>query len=136
MRTAAQVAGYVLIALILFGLLALLPLYVDWLWFQDLGYAGIFTTILGSRVFLGVATGFVFFVLVWGSAVYALRSNAGHLELYTMDVNLPIFLDRMVRRGVQFIVLAGAVVVSVLAGLEASTHWESFLTFRNAVPFG
>ena len=136
MRTAAQVAGYVLIALILLGLLALLPLYVDWLWFHDLGYAGVFTTILGSRLFLGVVTGLVFFVLVWGSAVYALRSNAGQLELYTMDVNLPIFLDRMVRRGVQFVVLAGSVLVSVLAGLEASTHWESFITFRNAVPFG
>ncbi len=136
MRSAVQVAGYLLIALVLVGLIALLPLYVDWLWFQDLGYGGVFSTILGSRVLLGVVTGLLFFVLVWGSAAYALRSNAGQLELYTMDVNLPIFLDRMVRRGVQFVVLAGAVVVSVLAGLEASTHWESFLTFRNAVPFG
>jgi len=136
MQSMRQALAYGILALVVVGAAAALPLYIDWLWFSDLGYSSVFGKILGSRVLLGLVTGALFFVLVGGSAWYALRSNAGRLELYTMDANLPIFLDRMIRRGVEFLVLLGAIIVSVLAGLQASTHWQSWINYQNYVPFG
>ncbi len=134
--TVKKAVAWGLVIILALFLLSAIPLYVDWLWFQNLGYGGVFSTILASRIVLGLVVGVIFFAIVWGSAWYALRSSSGRLELYTVEGRLPIFLDRMIRRGVEFIVLFGGIVLSVLVGLEASTHWQSWLQFTHCVPFG
>lgn len=40
-------------------------LYVDWLWFQDVGYASIFTTILSYKTVLGASAGALFALLLY-----------------------------------------------------------------------
>ncbi len=132
-RTAAAWGIAIVVAVLL---LTSIPLYVDWLWFKDLGYAQVFSLILKSKGLLASLTGSLFFLIVWGSASWALKSSSGRVALYTGEVNIPIFLDRVIRRGVEFIVLAGSIAVSVLVGLEAMTHWQSWIAFRNYVPFG
>lgn len=132
-RTAVAWATAAIVAVLL---LTSIPLYVDWLWFKDLGYAQTFSLILKSKGLLATVTGSLFFLIVWGSASWALKSSSGRVALYTGEVNIPIFLDRVIRRGVEFIVIAGSVLVSVLVGLEAMTHWQSWINFRNYVPFG
>ncbi|MCC6485657.1 MAG: UPF0182 family protein, partial [Armatimonadetes bacterium] len=131
-----RIVVWVLAGLLALVVLSAVPLYVDWIWFLSLGYGRIFSTILLSKIALGVVVGALFFAVVWGNAWYALRSSSGRLELYTVDGRLPIFFDRMIRRGVEFIVLFGGIVLSVLIGLEAATHWQSWLQFSNYVPFG
>lgn len=136
MNQVKKAIAYGVLAVVIVLLFSALPLYVDWLWFKDLGYQQVFTTILSSRVLLGVVTAVLFFLVVWSSARYALKSNANRIELYTMEANLPIFLDRIIQRGVEYVVLFGSLILAFLVGLEASTNWESWLAFRNAVPFG
>lgn len=132
-RTAVAWAIAIAVAL---ALLTSVPLYVDWLWFKDLGYAGVFARILKSKGLLATVTGSLFFLIVWGSAQWALKSSTGRVALYTGEVNIPVFLDRVIRRGVEFLVFAGSIVLAVLVGLGAMTHWQSWIAFTNYVPFG
>ena len=136
MRGLKQAIGYGIALIAVVAVLAALPLYVDWLWFKDLGYSRVFSTVLASKTLLGISAGLLFFLVVWGSAWYALKTSSGRIELYTSDVNIPVFLDRIIRRGVEFVVLFGSIVLAILVGLGASTYWQSWIAFRNYVPFG
>jgi uncharacterized membrane protein (UPF0182 family) len=54
-----------LLILVVLGLVGqAVPLYTDWLWFQEVGYAGVFVTILTLRgwLFLGVGLGTFLFL--------------------------------------------------------------------------
>jgi uncharacterized membrane protein (UPF0182 family) len=64
MRNRKWVVGLVL-ALIALGFFnTAVILWVDWLWFQDLGYPVLFTKSLVTQVVLFAVSGIVFFVLV------------------------------------------------------------------------
>ena len=59
----------VLFVLLLLSLGNSLALYVDWLWFEEVGYQSVFTTLLSSQILVGGAFGAVFF-LVFFTNVY------------------------------------------------------------------
>ena len=45
-------------------------------------------------------------------------------------------MERLARVGVRLVVLGGSLALGLLAGLEASTHWEEYLQFRHPQRFG
>jgi len=132
-RTALMYGLVALVAVILFSGI---PLYVDWLWFDDLGYSEVFSKIISSKLLLAAASGVIFFLVVWGNAWFALQRSSNRLDLYTVEGRLPIFVDRVIRRGVEFIVLFGGILLAIMVALEAATHWQSWINFTNYVPFG
>ena len=52
-------------------------LYVDWLWFQDVGYAQIFATILSYKTMLGASSGGLFALLIYVNLKIASSASAG-----------------------------------------------------------
>ena len=61
------------LALVVLGVVGqVVPLYTDWLWFQEVGYTAVFLSVLGYRgaVFTAVAVA-VPYVLTWPLAVLA-----------------------------------------------------------------
>ena len=126
-RTAAAWGIAIVVAVLL---LTSIPLYVDWLWFKDLGYQQVFSLILKSKGLLASLTGSLFFLIVWGSASWALKSSSGRVALYTGEVNIPVFLDRVIRRGVEFIVLAGSIALGLASGAALGTVAGAILESR------
>ena len=54
-----------LVVFLVLGLVAqVVPLYTDWLWFQEVGYTEVFTTTLALRgsLFAGLAVGVLIFL--------------------------------------------------------------------------
>ena len=90
-------------------------LYADWLWFDSLGYVSVFKTVLFSKIGLGIAVFLVFFVVLL--------------------LNFMV-LKRNVNIGFQKIYLLVIFVVSLLAGLMASSFWFTVLRYLNYVGFG
>jgi uncharacterized membrane protein (UPF0182 family) len=108
--------------------------YTDWLWFQEVGFQGVFLRILGARAALGALT----FVLAFGFLFANLRAGfqglrRRELVIETQDGPRMITLDPGRLRP---LVHAGAGVAALLLALLASAGWQSWLFYLNATPFG
>jgi len=110
-------------------------LYTDLLWFRSLGYGTIFSTILLTRVGIGLLLGFLFFLLLYGNLWYA-RRIAPAPPVSIVDNELLERGFRIARRAVGLLLFIGSVVVSAMVGLEAATHWEKWLIYFNPTLFG
>jgi hypothetical protein len=125
-----------LLVLLALGVVAqVVPLYTDWLWFQEVGYTGVFTKTLALRgtLFSAMAVGVL--VFLYANLTFAVRTAAPDVIWELEDqLGLPgrVVIEPLLRRFMP-IVLA---VISVAAGLRAGTHWETVLGYFNAVPFG
>lgn len=123
---AIAVVAIALFSLVVFGR----GVYTDWLWFDNLGYRGIFVTVLLTRIGL-FAAGVVAMALLLGASVYAaLRFSRGDVAL-TLPDELLDFMSRALVR----ISIVAIVVLSVIFGGIVASRWEVFLRFSNAIPF-
>jgi len=124
--------GLVLVAFAFVG--QVVPLYTDWLWFQEVGYSQVFLTMLSYRggLFTAVALGVLIFLYV--NLTFAARTARPDVLWELEDqLGLPgrVVIEPLIRRFLP-VVLA---LISFLSGLRASAHWEMVLGYRNAVPF-
>lgn len=123
------------LALVLFLFLfssSLAAFYIDFLWFQTLGYTSRFWTVFFSRVVLGVAVGLLFagslFLNGW-IAKGSLRRLPENVIPYPYE---RFFLPRRLT-----LILAGVSLgVGLLAGLALSGQWLVVQNFFQGLPFG
>src|SRR5258706_2810494 len=113
---------------------SLIRFYTDWLWFGEVGYQQVFTTIVQSEASL-FTIAFVASV-IW--LVFNLRIALGSIgedrPIFTTQQGIEVALPG--RQQLRTIVSAIAMVLSALIGLFASSQWETWVTWRHAVPFG
>ncbi|MCL5104836.1 MAG: UPF0182 family protein [Armatimonadetes bacterium] len=114
---------------------ALVRLYTDWLWFKDLGYSVVFTKKLITQVGIGLVMGALFFALIYGNLWYA-RRIAPPPSPMSMEQQLLERLGTLARRGIGIVIFLGSIVISAMVALEAATHWEEWLIYSHATPFG
>lgn len=127
------------------ALLLLLIIWPSWagfyttlLWFQNLGYQPVFSTILKTKSTLSLVTGIIAGLIVWLNFRLALRlaptgpQRAEHF--FTIEgeqIKAPDLSDLVGK-----LVKPAAVVAGVLAGSMAWGNWETWLQFRHQVAFG
>jgi uncharacterized membrane protein (UPF0182 family) len=126
--------GLIVIALVVLTAPQLVRFYTDWLWFGELGFRQVFTTILRTQSLLFVS-GFVL-SLVW----CALNVK---VAVATMGDRRPTFVTREGievqmpgRDQIQRLALSALTVVAGLIGLYAANQWNVWLAYLNAEPFG
>ncbi|NLN78475.1 MAG: UPF0182 family protein [Armatimonadetes bacterium] len=132
-RFAWPLVAAIVALLVIFGG-ALVGLYTDYLWFKDLGYQKVFTTRLGTQLTIGFLFGALFFAIIYGNLWYA-RRIAPPSPPVGLEQQLLERLGRLARRGLGLLLFAGSVVVSVMVGLEAATHWQQWLMYSHASSF-
>ena len=125
------VAGFLLV---MFGSV-FLGLYVDWLWYAEVHYGGVFRTVLLTKVALGAATGLVAFAIVYGNLRIALRHPREALYRMVQGEGA-LVMKQVLDRFLGPVAFAGAVVIALVAGSKGSGEWEHLLLFQNATPFG
>ncbi len=130
------VIGIVIAAIVVVIALSgrLLGLYVDWLWFGEVGFRGVFWTRIWWQVLVGLAAAAVFFVIVAFNVELGRRLAPTFRVTETGDLLEP--RSEMVRRLVTYGGLGVSLLAAVLAGLSASSQWQTFLLFFKQVPFG
>ena len=123
-------------ALLILFILARLAvgLYVDRLWFDELGFRGVFNTRIGAQVWL-------FFAGFGVSAAYILGTIAlaSRLPLEIRGTAVSPFQEfdlRAVRRLALLGAVVGTLFLAVIFGATASAQWEQILQFIHAQPFG
>jgi len=125
----------VIILLVLFSLLGqVVPLYTDYLWFQEVKLTSVFTTILWAKAALALVAGLAFAIFVYVNVLLAARSTSGDVLVELDDpFGLPsrLIIEPLFRR----FLLPGALLLGLFAASQASGQWEVFLRYLNAQPF-
>lgn len=109
--------------------------YTDWLWFDQLGYLSVYTTILTTRITLFVV-GFLVFLALFGVNVYFASKYSPHGVAPQAQLNIPEEALMWARRLVTVGTIAGAVLLAVVFGAAASGQWEVVLRFTSSEMFG
>ena len=110
-------------------------LYTDWLWFREVGYTGVFVTVLLTRALLVVAAMVVVFTVLYVNARLAARRAAPDV-LWELDnqLRLPAYGAIQAATGRALPLVLGA--LALVIGLGAAGSWPIVLGWLNQGPFG
>ena len=126
------------IALTVIGLLLVGPrfidAYVDWLWFGELGYRSVFTTVLVTRLIVFVVIGLLVGGIVFASLAMAYRTRPVFVPSNGSD---PVARYRtVVMSRLRVIAIGVPVAIGLLAGVVAQTYWVRIQLFLHGSEFG
>ncbi len=113
---------------------SLVGFYTDWLWFGEVGYQQIFTTILRAQTTTFTVVFAVSALWLAMNLNLALKAVGDVRPVFTTREGLEVVLPG--RQQLRGIVLGVAILTAVLIGLYASGRWLTWLSWLNAVPFG
>jgi len=130
-----SLVGPAIIVLVVLAVLGpAVPLYTDYLWFQEVKLTSVFTTILWTRAALALVAGLIFAAFVYVNLLLAARSTSGDVLVELDDpFGLPsrLIIEPLFKR----FLLPGALLLGFLAASSASGQWEVLLRYLNAQPF-
>jgi uncharacterized membrane protein (UPF0182 family) len=116
------------------GLPAVAVFYTDWLWFREVGYEQVFLRSLTASSLVTALTALVVFLVLAGNLTVALRAaRPRQFMIATAAGPQTIVVDPT---SIRTVVLLAAAGVAALVGLFAGSHWETWLYFIHATPFG
>ena len=122
-------------AFVALGLVAqLIPLYTDYLWFQELGYSQVFVTTLGMRGTLFAIVALVVALFLWANLTFAARTAAPDVLWELEDqLGLPgrVVIEPLIHRFMPAVLS----LIAFVSGLRASAAWETVLGYLNRAPF-
>ncbi|MDK2824450.1 MAG: uncharacterized protein PWP71_2368 [Clostridia bacterium] len=122
-----------LILLILFSLPKLLNLWVDFLWFKEVGYEELFIKTLLAKLTIGGVTFFIVSLATFITLHFTLRFKP---TIKIEDDNV-ININTSKKNNKVFLLTLPSLLLGLFAGLLAATAlWEDILLFLNQVPFG
>jgi len=129
----------VVIALFIFMALAfstVIGLYIDWLFFKEVSYEGVFLKILSGKIFTGMAVGFISFAFIFINALPVVKAQFPVLQIAFSD-QIGISLNTDILKKLSWPAgLFIAILIGVFAGLWGSTLWYQVLAFSNAITTG
>lgn len=113
----------------------LINLVSDWLWFGEVGFTNIYTTILAAKLLLFFASaGLVFLILFINHRFLRSRSR----QNFNRPITIQISEDRGpidISNNVDKLFIAAFALISVFFGLSIAGSWQTVLEFMNASRF-
>src|SRR5271165_5024162 len=108
--------------------------YVDWLWFGELGYRSVFTTVLLTRLVVFLVIGLLVGGIVFASLAMAYRTRPVFVP---SNGNDPVARYRTVVMSRLRVIGTGIpVAIGLLAGIVAQTYWVRVQLFLHGGDFG
>ncbi len=125
------IAVVILLALLAAGA----SLYTDLLWFREVGFSDVFTTTLRTKLLLFVVFGTAMAAIVGANIVIAHRLRPPFRPTSLEQQNLDRY--RVATEPyLLVIVIAVSALIGLLAGVNATGSWRTWLAWRNQVSFG
>jgi uncharacterized membrane protein (UPF0182 family) len=133
--TRVQIGTLVAVLVAIAGLGQGVGLYTDWLWFQEVGYTGVFVTMLLTRAILVAAAAVAVFTVLYVNARLAARRAAPDV-LWELDnqLRLPAYgaIQAATGRALPLVLAPVALVI----GLGAAGSWSVVLGWFHQGAFG
>ncbi len=129
------VAG--ILVLLLLGGSRLLNLYVDWLWFGEVGFRSVFSTKLFTNILLFLIGGLLIGGLAALSMWIAYRSRPVFVPVTGPEDPIARYRTLIIQR-VRLFAIGIPVVIGLIAGFasQAPGNWQLVQLFLNSTPFG
>jgi len=119
--------------ILFFFISPLIRLLAEWPWFSALGYERVFGTRLVATLVLGIVTGGIAFVFLYGNLRFAQRGVVPNPVVMQMNAQTPALdVTRLVRR----LALPVALGLALLFALGVGSAWMPVLQFLHQTPFG
>lgn len=126
--------GVAILVLLLVGP-RLVGLATDWLWFSDVGYTRVFSTIVWTRVLLFLVTMVIVGLIVFGAIAMAYRSRPVFVPATGPNDPLARYRTTVMGR-TRWFAIVPSVLVGLLAGLVTQGSWATVQTFLHGETFG
>jgi uncharacterized protein len=127
------VVGILIVALIV--LTSLTGIFVNWLWFGELGYRQVYRTVLWTKIILFLIFGVLMALIIGGNLVVAYLLRPPFRPMSAEQQNLERY--RVMIEPRKRLILASIVVIALLAsGLSAQGHWRTWQLWLNGTAFG
>lgn len=107
-------------------------LYTDYRWFEELGFASVFTTEWQARIGIFFIAAVAFFIFYAINIAIARRLTPRITDESSRWAQLAAFAGR----SVNFLLLAAGIFLAMIVGLIAQAEWLMFLRYQHAAPFG
>ena len=132
---------FLLIIALLVFLFVIFPIfssfYTDWLWYGEVGFQSVFSTILTTKLWWGVLIALITGALIFLNVKLALRqtryANASGYRFAVGDQEIAVAdIGNIVAK----LALPIAAVAGFYFGAQSWNSWDEFLQFRHGVAFG
>ena len=122
------------VVLLLFGP-RMIDAYVDWLWFGELGYRSVFTTMLVTRVIIFLVAALLMGAIVFAALALAYRTRPVFVP--TAGPNDPVARYRTaVMTRLRLVGIGVPALIGVITGFVVQTHWDRVQLFIHGGSFG
>jgi uncharacterized membrane protein (UPF0182 family) len=129
------IVGVIVLIVLIASLRGLARFWINYLWFQSVGFTSVFRGVLLTKVVLALIFILIFFVLMFVNLLIADR--AAPVDIDTADANDLVVRYRDVayphRRVIRIVT---SVIFALLAGTGANREWNNWDLFRYHVSFG
>jgi uncharacterized protein len=109
--------------------------YVDWLWFGELGYRSVFTTVLFTRIVVFVIVALLVGAIVFAGLALAYRSRPVFVPATGPNDPVARYRTAVLSR-LKLVGIGVPVAIGLLAGLVAQSYWVRIQLFLNGGEFG
>jgi uncharacterized membrane protein (UPF0182 family) len=134
MRRPARVLVFAVLAFLFFAGPSLIRFYTDWLWFGEVGYQQVFLTMIRAQGTLFTITFAIGAVWLTMNLRVALAAIGDLRPVFTTREGITVPLPG--RQQLRTLASGLAVIIAAIIAFYASSRWETWLAWRNAVPFG
>ena len=134
-RTRILLVIAAILVLLLLGGARLINFYVDWLWFGEVGYRDVFTTVLFTRIVQFLVGALLIGGLVALSLWIAYRSRPVFVPVTGPEDPIARYRTLIIQR-LRVFAIGIPVVIGVVAGIAAQGDWQTVQQFVNSTPFG
>src|SRR6266508_738608 len=109
--------------------------YTDYLWYDELGYSEVWSSVLGAKVALAALFTGAFFILLMLNLVLA-GKLAPRFRTPGPEEEFIERYQQLVGRRTWLVNLAVSLVFALVAGVGVSGQWRAWILFTNRVDFG
>ncbi len=114
---------------------SLVRVYTDWLWFGEVHYRSVFSTILWTRIVLFVVVGLVLASIIGANVFLAYRMRPPFRPISQEQENLERYRVALEPRK-KLIFGALVAIIFIAAGMSAQGNWQIWQLWRNGQSFG
>ena len=114
---------------------SLVRVYTNWLWFGEVGYRGVFSTILWTRVVLFLTVGVAMALIIGANIFLAYRMRPPFRPISQEQENLERYRVTLEPRK-RLIFGALVALIFLAAGMSAQSNWKTWQLWRNGESFG
>ncbi|MEO7260335.1 MAG: UPF0182 family protein, partial [Jatrophihabitantaceae bacterium] len=114
---------------------SLVRVYTNWLWFGEVGFRSVFSTILWTRIVLFLTVGLALVAIIGANVFLAYRMRPPFRPISQEQENLERYRVALEPRK-RLIFGALVTLIFIVAGMSAQGNWKTWQLWRNGVAFG